>query len=272
MKHLLSEIMRGTWLLDVPDPSLYQKLAGAILAGNFKGAPKPEAYRTIGKTAYDTTGNAIVKDKVAVISMIGEMTKYNTECSYGAEYYISEILKAENDPEIRGIILKLDGPGGNADALPLFEELAPLIKKPRVSLIDYACSLHYAVAAVFESHIMMNNTMTAKVGSIGVQVLFVKPEQEIVVIRPPQSKDKNQEFIDVLNGDYSKLEAELVPLATHFQNIVKKARPKAKEEAICGKTYYAEDAIKVGLADSIGSIQDAYNIVLTKSELQNIKK
>lgn len=272
MKHLLSEILRGTWLLNVQDPGQYQRIASAVLDGNFKEQPKPDAFKIMGKTSYDNAGNAIVKDKVAVISMIGEMTKYDTVCSYGSEYYVSEMLKAEQDADIKGIILKLDGPGGNADALPVFEEIKPLIKKPVVALVDQACSLHYFIASVLSSHIMMSNTVTAEVGSIGVQVVFLKPEQEVIIVRPPQSKDKNQVFIDALNGDYSRLEAKLVPLAVHFQDMVKKSRPKVKEEAICGNTYYADEAIKVGLADSIGTLSDAYNLVIAKAELKNIKK
>ena len=271
MKNLLSEIMRGTWLLDVVDPSQYQRLASAVLAGNFNNQEKPSAYNIIGKTTYDSMGKAQVKDKVAVISMIGEMTKYNSMCSYGAEYYAQELLKMQNDPEVKGAVLRLDGPGGNADALPIFEAIEGQITKPVVALVDRACSLHYFIAATQAYHIMMNNTVTAEVGSIGVMVAFEKPDKELIIVRPKQSLDKNQSFIEALAGETAKLEAKLEPLAIHFQNRVTEKRPQVKEETLHGNTYYAHDAVANGLADSIGDITKAYNMIVAKSELQQLK-
>ena len=118
----------------------------------------------------------------------------------------------------------------------------------------------------------MANDLTAEVGSIGAQIMFTKPTNEIIVIRPKQSQDKNQDFLDAIAGKPELLEAKLEPLAIAFQNGVKTNRPKVKEETLHGKTYYAKDAIALGLADSVGDMQKAYNLVLAKSELRNINK
>ena len=272
LKNLLTEFQNGVWLIETNNPEHYSDIVNKIKAGAFVNEKQEQFYSVIGKeTTNRTTGQSEMKDQVAVISMIGEMTKYNTWCSLGAQGYVNEILQAQNNPDIKGIILKIDGPGGNADAIAEFGNIKNLITKPVVALVDKAYSLHYWVAALFGDRIMMNNNITAGVGSIGAMVAFNKPKDEIIMIRPEESADKNQDFIDALDGNYEKMQAKLSVLAQKFQNAVKTARPNVDESTLTGKTYFAEEAIANGLADELGSLESAYNWILAKSEINKLK-
>lgn len=268
--NLVSEILRGTWLLDTPNPEQYKTLATSILSGKALGNKlDAKAYEVIYQEELHN-GNVEKINKVALIQMIGEMSKYGGDCTYGATDFVTEILRAEKDDSIKGIILFLDGPGGNADAITVFQEIKSKLTKPVVALVDRACSLHYWVASLLSQHIMLNNDFSAECGSIGAMIMFQKPEQELIIIRPPESQDKNQGIVDALAGDYQKLEERLSILSQRFQKEVKENRPKVKDEALHGKTYLGQEAIDVGLADSIGDINKAYNLVLTMSELNQI--
>lgn len=267
--NIVSEILRGNWLIDSPNLENYKTLAETLLSGKIQQMDKPVIYDILLQR--ENIGNKIVeKNKVAVISMIGEMTKYGGVCSFGATDFTAEILSAENNNEIKGIILFFDGPGGNADAITLFQSIKGKITKPVVALVDRACSLHYWIAAMLSEHIMLNNDFSAECGSIGSMIIFERPKNEIVIIRPPESQDKNQGIIDALSGDYTLLEERLSVLSQRFQKEVKENRPQIKDEALHGKTYFPKEAIEMGLADSIGDIQKAYELVLAKSELSNI--
>ncbi len=270
--NILSEILRDTWLMEASYPNYYKPIVENILAGKIPEQEKPFAYSILSKKQTLSTGEVIAKDKVAVISMVGPMTKYNAACSYGAEYFVKEIQKAENNEEIKGIILFMDGPGGNANAITLFQSIKNKITKPVISVVDTACSLHYWIAAMLSDHIMLNNDFMAEVGSIGAMIVFEKPENEIKIIRPKESKDKNQAIVDALEGDFSALEDKLSILAQRFQREVLESRPQIKKEATFGKTYLPKEAIEVGLADSIGTVQDAYELILAKSELIRINQ
>lgn len=272
LKNLLTEIQTGIWLIETNSPEHYSEIVKQIKLGAFVNEKQEKFYSVIGKeTTNRQTGQSEMKDKVAVISMIGEMTKYNSWCSLGAQGYVNEILSAQNNPDIKGIILKIDGPGGNADAIAEFDNIKNLITKPVVSLVDKAYSLHYWVAAMFGDKIMMNNNITAGVGSIGAMLSFNKPKDEIIMIRPEESADKNQEYLDALEGNYEKIQAKLSVLAQKFQNGVKLARPNVEESALSGKTYFAEEAIELGLADEMGSLESAYNWIIAKSEINKLK-
>ena len=272
LKNLLTEIQTGIWLIETNSPEHYSEIVKQIKLGAFVNEKQEKFYSVIGKeTTNRQTGQSEMKDQVAVISMIGEMTKYNSWCSLGAQGYVNEILSAQNNPDIKGIILKIDGPGGNSDAIAEFANIKNLITKPVVSLVDKAYSLHYWVAAMFGDKIMMNNNITAGVGSIGAMLSFNKPKDEIIMIRPEESADKNQEFLDALEGNYEKIQAKLSVIAQKFQNGVKLARPNVEESALSGKTYFAEEAIQLGLADEMGSLESAYNWIVAKSEINKLK-
>lgn len=272
LKTLLTEFQTGIWLIETNSSEPYNEIVKQIKLGAFVNEKQEQFYSVIGKESTNrATGQSEMKDQVAVISMIGEMTKYNTWCSMGAQGYANEILKAQNNPDIKGIILKIDGPGGNADAIPEFANIKKLVNKPVVALVDKAYSLHYWVASMFGDRIMMNNNITAGVGSIGAMLSFVKPKDEIVMIRPEESVDKNQEFLDALDGNYEKIQAKLSVLAQKFQNGVKESRPQVKDETLTGKTYFAEEAITNGLADEIGSLESAYNWIIAKNEINKLK-
>lgn len=269
---IITEILHGTWLLESPDLGGYKKVAETILSGGIINDVKPECYSVLAKQQTNTKGQTESVDQVSVISMIGEVTKRSGMCNIGADLIAQEFLRADADPEIKGHIFYIDGPGGNADAMPTFQQLKSQLTKPVVALVDRACSLHYWAAVELSEYIMMNNTLTAEVGSIGAMIMFEKPTNELIIVRPEESADKNQGFVEAMEGNTELLQQKLKPLAIAFQNAVKTARPKIKAEDLKGKTFYAEEAVEKGLADEIGSMEKAYNLVLAKAELRTINQ
>ena len=151
--------------------------------------------------------------------------------------------------------------------------------KPVVALCDTAASAAYFTAASSD-HIMADNNLSAGFGSIGVVTSFIdmQPywEQQGIKfhsIYAPESKDKNLAFEKALKGDYEKLQNEILsPLAVQFQNHVKQTREgklNEKEPGILtGKMFFAEQALKSGLIDSIGNMQMAVNKALELAEVR----
>ena len=68
----------------------------------------------------------------------------------------------------------------------------------------------------------------------------------------------------------------LSPLAIQFQNHVKQSRQKKlKAETpglLSGKMFFAEDALKAGLIDGIGNMQQAIQKALDLAEVQKFMK
>lgn len=267
----LAEINSSVWLLDPRQSSNYKKILDTILSGGFANETKAEMNAIMGKKEMLPNGESRLVNKVAVIDFVGALTKNGGPCSYGALDIATTILQLNDDPELEGFIFFFDGPGGSADAYPVFQQLAKKLTKPAVGLIDQACSLHYWTAVTLCDRLMMTNDLTAEVGSVGALISFNKEIKDIIIVTAPESYDKAADFKGVLKGDYSILEQKLSALAKPFMSSVKKLRPNIPDEALHGKVYGAKEAIKLGMVDSMGDIDKAYATVLTLAKLKTLK-
>jgi protease-4 len=76
---------------------------------------------------------------------------------------------------------------------------------------------------------------------------------------------KNAPFEAARKGEYASIkEEQLDPLARKFQEAVKSHRPDLDEKVegiLNGRMFYAQDALKHGLIDQIGTAQEATDLV-----------
>lgn len=209
--------------------------------------------------------------KIAIIPLHGSMIKYGTMCAYGADEIAEAIDNAANDSKVSGIVLDIDSGGGAVDAIaPLVDAIqrAQGMGKPVVASCDLCASAAYYVACYCDE-IMANNTISAEFGSIGVMMSFPdyakyyeKEGIKVHTIYSNLSEYKNQPFELAKEGKYDLIKSEVLdPLAQKFQNAVKTRREGKLDEKVegilSGKVFFAEDALKNGLIDSIGSEQKA---------------
>ena len=267
----LSEINSSVWLLDPRQSSNYKKILDTILSGGFMNETKPEMNAMMGTRENLPNGESRLINKVAVVDFVGALTKNGGPCSYGALDIASNIQRLNDDPELQGFIFFFDGPGGSADAYPVFQQLATKITKPVVGLIDQACSLHYWTAVTLCDRLMMTNDLTAEVGSVGALISFDKEMKDIIIVTAPESYDKAADFIAAQKDDHQLLKDKLSTLAKPFMGSVKKLRPNIPDEALHGKVYGAKEAIKLGMVDSMGDMDKAYSTVLTLAKLKTLK-
>lgn len=275
---LLSDVIRGVWLME-PNyligfgPQVQKIIAGEEL--HF------EESTTALTKILDPGGNIIKPDEegrlevprgsYAIVSMLGAVIKYGDWCTYGADEIVEALQSANNNKNIKGIIFDMDGPGGAVSAIGPFLSFAKSKTKPIVGWADACMSLHYWTAVSVCDHIMADNDVSARFGSVGVVSSFrdLKPyweKQGIVFheIYPPESDNKNEAFRLALEGKYEMIIKEhLSPIAIKFQSAVRAGRPGLKEEkgVLNGKTYDADKAVGLGMIDSIGTLSDAMAMV-----------
>jgi protease-4 len=88
-------------------------------------------------------------------------------------------------------------------------------------------------------------------------------------INADQSLDKNKTFTDALKGDYSGIKTEqLNPLAEKFITAVKSNRPNLPDSVFTGKVFFADEALNLGLIDSIGTFDSAISVVTALAAAQ----
>lgn len=283
----LMDLMRSDWLISLEGLQAYAPIAHKIVTGQSMDVEADKAalvsvYDSKGKriTANDKGDIVLGKDTIAVVDMVGPMMKYGDWCSYGADDIVSQLEALDANPNIVGIVLKIDGPGGAVSAIGPFIDFGANKKTPVIALVDQCCSLHYWIACTAADYIMADNNVSATIGSVGVMTSFVDNHKYLEKlgyvfheIYAPESTHKNEAFTLALEGKYDMIKSEhLSPLAIKFQESVKAARPNLKEElgVLTGKTFGADKALAYGMIDAIGNLRQAMNRLNVMSETKTL--
>lgn len=213
--------------------------------------------------------------KVAIVPLMGAITKNGDACSWGWRDYQNILSRIEKNPNIAGLVVHFNNtPGGSHDGTPEMASSLAKYTKPNLAFGDgYVASAHYYAASQMQ-HIMANKLTPTEFGSIGslilwqnVQNMIEKGEYpQMEIIRAPQSTDKALENpIEPLTDELrAGLLEELRTLTKVFIADVKRGRGDKltkDENVFTGKMYTTEEAIANGLADSKGTLQDAINKV-----------
>jgi protease-4 len=285
---LLMDIMRGDWLMSLESRNAYAVIAHKIITGETVdlGTKTDLLISVIDskgiKVRPDDKGAMnIPAGSIAVVDMIGPVLKYGDFCTYGADEIVNALRIADNNPNIIGTILNIDGPGGAVSAIGPFIEFGKTKKKPIVALADQCCSLHYWAMCAVADYKMADNNVSAMIGSVGVVTSFVDNRKYLETlgytfheIYPKESEHKNEAVRLALAGKYEMIIEEMLsPLAKKFQAAVREANPNLKEEVgvLTGKTFPADKAVEYGMIDAIGSMDQAIQRLHVMSETNHYK-
>ncbi len=228
--------------------------------------------------------SAAPEGSIAFMDIQGVIFKESQACGpLGTSVLMQQLNKAKSNPNIIGIILVTDTPGGQVAGTHDFAQEIASSKKPIVSFVNnMACSAGYWISSA-ATHIMASNELV-QIGSIGVMCSIVddsarmeKEGYKIRTVYATNSTQKNKPYTDALNGDDSLLTEELDQINAVFAKTISKNRKGklANDESIFeGKVFNAKQAKKLGLIDSIGTMQDAISFIQTnhKSKSHTMKK
>lgn len=212
--------------------------------------------------------------KVAIITMMGAITKNGDACSYGMRDHQNQMTKILKNPEIAGVVFHYNNaPGGSHDGTPEIAHSIFNYPLNNVGFVDgMAASAHYYMASQ-NKHVMMNSRTDSEVGSIGSLIVSENIQNliesgrwpNIEIIRAPQSINKALfNYIEPLSKAVrAELNEDLRLGVDAFIADVKRGRGsrlKEDKEMFTGKMYTTDIAIEKGLADSKGTLQDAINL------------
>lgn len=205
----------------------------------------------------------------AVIPVKGVLLKYDQDdgCGYfvaGMQTIARRIQEADQHPNIDGIIIDLDTPGGTVDGTNALADAIKNTQKPVVGFISGMCASAGYFTGSSADYIIAENP-SVSIGSIGVMISIMdtKPYFEKLGVKfhdifSTLSPDKNADYMAALEGEYEPIQKNwLDPYAILFRDYVKANRPALTEETLTGKMFLAELAMKHNLIDEIGGIERA---------------
>jgi protease-4 len=222
--------------------------------------------------------------QIAVIKVNGEIN--DQQDSYYqksmADEVIAQLKQAEKEPETRGIILKIDSPGGNIIAVQkIYDELEKARKqKPIVALLEnVAASGGYYLACGTDKIVAHPLTITGDIGAImflpDVETLFEKKlGVQMRVIESGRHKDMGSPWRS-LDKEEKEILQRFVDSGGHqFQAVVIKNRnlnPQETKLISDGRIFSGEDAINDGLVDELGTLDTATEIIKKITGLKEFK-
>ncbi len=224
--------------------------------------------------------------KIAIIYAVGPIMTGRSQSGglggevMGSDTIIKAIKQAREDSFVKGVVLRVDSPGGSALASDLMWRELELLKKPFVvSMGDTAASGGYYISMGADKIIAEPGTITGSIGvvggKIGLQGLFDKIGMNTTVI----SRGKNSGVLSMSTG-FSETERKSMETLLYdiYDQFTTKAATGRKmpveqlEKLARGRVYTGNQALQIGLVDKIGTLEDAYNEIIQLAELQSESK
>jgi signal peptide peptidase SppA len=214
--------------------------------------------------AVTDAGVAVIEVSGSLVNRASGMEAQSGLTSY--EQLGNEILDAATDPQVRGILLRLDSYGGEAngawDVASLIEEAARM-KPVWASVDDWALSAGYLLASAADRIWV---TRTGGVGSVGIIAMHLDQSgfdaanglRYTTIFAGDRKNDFNpHEPLSTEARDV--LVAEVNRLYGMFVDAVARRRSLSADDvrSTAAGILYGEDSVARGFADRVGTFRDA---------------
>ena len=223
------------------------------------------------------------KNKIAIIHVEGAIVTgdigFNSAGSGGV---VKNINKARDDENVKGIVLRVNSPGGDVYAGSMItnalEEFQSTGRPVITSMGDIAASGGVWVTTTSEEIWAESTTLTGSIGVYGVYPdlsplanwaginydgISMTKSGEIYDLRRGVSEELNRQFEEGIENFYRDFVAKVADnRGMDFSEVLKVAG---------GRIWRGDKALELGLVDKLGSLDDAINSMVTKLELDDYK-
>lgn len=261
-----------------------EKLRGLTKETNQTDSNETEGFRQVDLGTYAnkmvaTPGMATnAESKVAVIYAEGAIVDGRGGLeTIGSDRFTEELRKLRKDDQVKAIVLRVNSPGGSASASDVILREILLTKEQKpviVSMGNVAASGGYWIAAGGDQIFAEENTITGSIGVFGLLSNIQKIAQDNGVT---WDVVKTGQFADIDSNVRPKTEAEL---AIYQQSVDKiyglflskvadyRHLPVAKVKEIAqGRVWSGKEALKIGLVDRLGGLEDAIAFAAKEAKL-----
>ncbi|MBR2855965.1 MAG: signal peptide peptidase SppA [Bacteroidales bacterium] len=214
------------------------------------------------------TTNLKARNKVAVIYAEGNIVDGKDNQQVAGDRFAEIISKVRQDSTVKAVVLRVNSPGGAVLAAEKIKAEVDLLQK-RVPVIasfgDYAASGGYWISAGCNK---IYSDATSLTGSIG--VFSIVPDlsgtldRKLHVNITPVNSNRHADMYNGLRpltpAETSYMQATVESVYSRFTSVVAEGRGmtvQQVEELAQGRVWTGAEAVRNGLVDEIGNIEDA---------------
>jgi len=224
--------------------------------------------------------------KIALLVGQGDITRGSTNDSGDVGITTAGMIKrlraVRDDASIKGVILRIDSPGGDGIASDDILHEAKLLsqKKPTViSMSDLAASGGYFIAMTGDPVVAYRNTETGSIGvffgKVNLRGLYDKLGVKKELMKRGRFADIDTEYAPLNDEQRAKLRTEIEVFYKGFVQRVADGRKRKYDDVeplAQGRVWTGSQAKQNGLVDEIGGIDRAIEMVKQKAKIGATEK
>ncbi len=211
-------------------------------------------------------------DRVGVVLLEGTINE--------SRRTIQSLKQFGNAERIKGVVVRIDSPGGGVvPTQEIHEEIRKLKKKKPViaSLGGMATSGGYYIASACHQIVANPGTLTGSIGVIiqltNVEGLMQKLGLEGYNVKSGPLKDMGSPFRPLSPEGRAILQSVVDSVHGQFVRAVASGRSMEESkvrELADGRIYSGEQAMEIGLVDSLGNMDDAIDLVAKRAGIEGV--
>ena len=244
---------------------LENKLADLAVVESFK---KLKSFTLSEYISAKVVPNTKAKKKIAILYADGNIVEGEGKQNVAGDYFSRVIAKVRADSTVKAVVFRVNSPGGSVLASEKIKAGIELLMKDKpvvASYGNYAASGGYWISNNCEKIYSDATTLT---GSIGVFSMIpdvsktVKDLAHVNMVTVGSSKhaDMYSMMRPLDQDELDYMQASVENIYDRFVNIVAEGRglePDFVDSIAQGRVWAGSDAIKIGLVDEIGTLEDA---------------
>jgi len=220
--------------------------------------------------------------RIALVVGEGEITRgtgnpNSDEQGITATAMVKLLKQAENDSSIRGVILRVDSPGGDGVASDdILHEAKNLSKKKPlvISMGDVAASGGYFISVTGDPIIAYPNTLTGSIGVIfarfNLHGLYDKIGVNKQLLTRGRYADIDSEYAPLSNEARQKIAGQIDAFYKSFVSRVAEGRKKSFDQIeplSQGRVWLGVQAKQNGLVDELGGLDRAVELIRKRANI-----
>ncbi len=222
------------------------------------------------------------KDKIAVIYAEGSITYMETsneEIVITPENISEKIMQLNKIPNLKGVVLRVNSPGGSAlGAEMIYKELSDIQVPIYVSMGSTAASGGYYISMAGDKIFANKSTLTGSIGVVSILPKLNKADEKYGINSSAIEKGKYSNIYDPFseldNDSRNKIVSSMTETYKEFKSRVitnRKMTDEKLETLAQGRIWLGEEAKVNGLVDEIGSLDDTINALAKDLKLQSFE-
>ena len=222
-------------------------------------------------------------DRIAFIAAEGDILRGDPDNQFGNNDIIASgriaktIRQVRNDTSVKGVIFRVDSPGGDAVAseeilheLRLLKDVKPMV----ISMSDYAASGGYLISMTGSKIVAAPDTLTGSIGVLyerpNLHGLYGKLGIDAAILTRGKFADIDSDYVPLSDAAKQKLHESLEFTYHSFVSTVAAARNKTYDqiEPIAqGRVWMGAQARQNGLVDDLGGLDAAVALIRQQAKL-----